>query len=272
MQTKLTFIGAGNMATSIIGGLIQEGFAANNISASDPNKASLDTLSADFGINTTSDNLTACASADIIVLAVKPQILRSVAASLKGHLPKGCLVVSIAAGITSGQLQQWLGETQAIVRCMPNTPALVKQGASGLYANQQVSEAQKAQVTELLSSIGISRWVEQESLIDVVTAASGSGPAYFFLLMEAMINSSIEQGLDPETAKSLVLQTALGAATLATSSDCDVDELRKRVTSPKGTTESAINSFQANGFSHTVDQAMRAAQARSVAMSEELNN
>ena len=228
----------------------------------------------DFGINTESNNNDACQNADVIVLAVKPQILQAVAKDLYDMLQQRQnppLIISIAAGITSQHLGQWLGQTLAIVRCMPNTPALIQQGASGLFANSHTSATQKQLTETLLKAVGVVSWVDNEDLIDSVTAVSGSGPAYFFLMMEAMIEAGIKQGLSQQTATTLTLQTALGAAKLAQSSDVNVDELRRRVTSPGGTTEQAILSFEQDGLRNTVDKAMQACADRSVAMAKEFS-
>ena len=269
-KAKLTFIGAGNMASSILGGLIAKGYPAANISASDPYQQSLDKLAAAHGINITQDNAVAVADADVIVLAVKPQVLKSVCEALQPHLKHRPLIISIAAGIDITSLDKWLGNQLAIVRCMPNTPALVQTGASGLYANGQTSAEQKANADEILKSVGIVQWLDSESLIDPVTAVSGSGPAYYFLMMEAMIDAGIAQGLSRTAATELTLQTALGAAKLAQSSDVDVAELRRRVTSPNGTTEQAILSFEASDLRGTVSRAMQACTDRSIEMAKEL--
>ncbi len=269
MTANITFIGAGNMANSIIGGLVAEGYEPKAITASDPNEATLAALSEKFGILTEADNTQACLHAEVLVLAVKPQVLKSVALALKAAIKPHTLIISIAAGINSSSLEQWFGGSAAIVRCMPNTPALVGQGATGLYANEQVSPAQKQQAESLLNAIGISIWLDSEDLIDSVTAVSGSGPAYFFLFMEAMIEAGIKQGLSAEQAQQLTLQTAAGAATLAQQSDVGVAELRRRVTSPGGTTEQAILSFKQAGFNQAVDDAMVACAKHSKAMALE---
>lgn len=268
---KITFIGAGNMASSIIGGLIAKGSDPKSITASDPNEDNLKRLSAQYGINTQSDNNLACQAADTLVLAVKPQILKAVCTALSAHLPSGALVISIAAGITCTSLQEWLGDEVAVVRCMPNTPALVGQGASGLFANSHVSDTQKQAAETLMNAVGNSIWLESEALIDSVTAVSGSGPAYFFLFMEAMIEAGVKQGLSLEQAQQLTLQTAAGAATLAQQSDVDVAELRRRVTSPGGTTAEAVQAFEAAGLRSIVDKAMAACADRSKAMAKELS-
>jgi len=270
----ITFIGAGNMASSIIGGLIEQGYDSKAITACDPNPSTLEHLSEQFTIQTSTDNRSACISADVIVLAVKPQVLGTVTQDLQatlGHRESLPLIISIAAGINSAQIQQWLGRPMAVVRCMPNTPALVQQGASGLYANEQTSTEQKAIAQALLQAVGYSTWLDKEELIDAVTAVSGSGPAYFFLMMEAMIEAGVRQGLSKESATQLTLQTAQGAATLAQSSDVTVDELRRRVTSPGGTTEQAILSFEKEGFRGIVDNAMTACADRSKAMASDFH-
>lgn len=274
MTIALTFIGGGNMANSIIGGLIEQGYFASSITACDPNQDSLLSLSEKFAIQTSSDNLSACANADVIVLAVKPQILKNVCIDLRPaltnrHTP--ALIISIAAGINSQQVQQWLDQAIAIVRCMPNTPALVQQGASGLYANQQTTVEQKLIAEQLLQAVGYVTWLDNEDLIDAVTAVSGSGPAYFFLLMEAMIEAGIKQGLSKESATQLTLQTALGAATLAKSSDIPVDELRRRVTSPGGTTEQAVLHYEQAGLREMVEGAMKDCAERSKTMAAEFS-
>ena len=270
-MAHITFIGAGNMATSIIGGLISQGHNAKDITASDPNKDALNTLHTQFGIATTTDNLSACGRADVVLLAVKPQVLKAVAQSLAGALNHKPLVISIAAGITHAQLQQWLGGDAVVVRCMPNTPSLVQQGAAGLYGGSDISPQQRQLAEQLLSAVSTTTWLEAEPLIDAVTAVSGSGPAYFFLLMEAMIESGIKQGLSAEQARELTLQTAMGAATLAQQSDISVAELRRRVTSPGGTTEQALATFEKAGLRDIVDQAMSACAERSKNMATEFN-
>ncbi len=271
---SLTFIGAGNMASSIIGGLVKQGYPADRITACDPNTDNLDKLNNDFAITTSTDNQQASRHADIIILSIKPQILKAVVEDLKdtiGNRDTRPLIISIAAGISGQHIQQWLACEIAIVRCMPNTPSLVQQGASGLYANSNTSAQQKQHAEQLLQTVGYTTWVADESLIDAVTAVSGSGPAYFFLLMEAMIEAGIQQGLDHNSAAKLTLQTALGAATLACNSDVAVDELRRRVTSPGGTTERALQHFEKAGLKSIVADAMKACAERSEEMSETLS-
>ncbi|MBM7062365.1 pyrroline-5-carboxylate reductase [Pseudomonas sp. UL073] len=268
-STRIAFIGAGNMAASLIGGLRAQGVAADAIRASEPYAEQRAKVAAEHGIEVFADNAEAIQGADVIVLAVKPQVMKAVCQALAPSLSGNQLIVSIAAGITCASLEQWLG-VQPLVRCMPNTPALLRQGVSGLYANAQVSAAQRTQAEQLLSAVGLALWLEQEQLIDAVTAVSGSGPAYFFLLIEAMTAAGEQLGLPRATAAQLTLQTALGAARMAVESDVDAAELRRRVTSPAGTTEAAIKTFQAGGFEKLVQQALDAAANRSAELAEQL--
>lgn len=265
-MSNICFIGGGNMATSLIGGLVAQGHPADSISVSDPNESQRSELEQQFSIKTFSDCAQAMEDADIVVLAVKPQIMKAVASDVAVAIEKSAkqpLFVSIAAGINLFSLQTWLGQEQAIVRCMPNTPSLIQLGASGLFANEQTSIVQKNLAETVLKAAGIVQWVQSEAEIDAVTAVSGSGPAYYFLLMEAMIDAGIELGLSRETASELTIQTAIGAAHMAKESDVDVAELRKRVTSPGGTTEQAINTFEKANLREVVKSALAAAHRRS---------
>ncbi len=266
---RIAFVGAGNMATSLIGGLIARAVPAARISASEPFAEQRERVAREHGIAVFEDNAAAVAGADIVVLAVKPQVMKEVCLALAPALPADALVVSIAAGIPCASLERWLG-AKAIVRCMPNTPALLREGASGLYANARTSVAQRAQAEALLEAVGLALWLDEEAQIDAVTAVSGSGPAYFFLLMEAMTAAGERLGLSAESASLLARQTALGAARMALASDVDPAELRRRVTSPKGTTEAAIKTFQAGGFEALVEQALQAAAHRSAELAEQL--
>ncbi|MFO1389473.1 pyrroline-5-carboxylate reductase [Cellvibrio sp.] len=265
---KIAFIGAGNMAKAIIGGLLAEGFKRINIVASGPRQETLDRVAAEYGINVTTDNQAAASTADVVVLAVKPQMLKEVCQGLADSLAHKPLIISLAAGITTESIASWLGGDQAIVRCMPNTPSQLRVGASGLFANAHVSAAQKSTANTILGAVGIVQWVDDEALINPVTAVSGSGPAYFFLVMEAMIDAGVELGLSRESATELTLQTALGAAILAKQSAEDVAVLRRRVTSPKGTTEQAINSFENDQIRAMFSRAMTACSNRAVELSE----
>lgn len=268
-KTRIAFIGAGNMAASLIGGLRAQGVDAAQIRASDPGAETRARVHAEHGIQLFEDNAQAIDGADVIVIAVKPQAMKAVCEALKPSLKPAQLVVSIAAGITCASLRNWLGE-QPLVRCMPNTPALLRQGVSGLYATEQVTQAQRSEAEHLLSAVGVALWVDSEQQLDAVTAVSGSGPAYFFLLIEAMTAAGEQLGLPRDIASRLTLQTALGAAHMAVASDVDASELRRRVTSPNGTTEAAIKSFQADGFEALVAKALSAAAHRSAEMAEQL--
>jgi pyrroline-5-carboxylate reductase len=266
-DTTIGFIGAGNMATALIEGLLAQGLQAGQLWASDADASKLPAFAAK-GVQTTSDNMAVITACDVVVLAVKPQIMGQVLAGLKPALgAKACLLVSIAAGIRIDTLVQGTQPNQAVVRCMPNTPALVLAGATGLFANAAVSAEQKQLAGALMDAVGTSCWLDNEDQLDAVTALSGSGPAYFFLLMEAMQHAGVELGLSPEVARKLCLQTAFGAAKLALNSDVDVAELRRRVTSPGGTTEAAIKQFEAEELRAIVARALGKAAARSKELS-----
>ena len=267
----IAFIGGGNMAASIIGGLVASGVNPSQLWASDPSQDSLNKLQSLADIHTTSDNLAAIAQADIVVMAVKPQIMATVAKDIAEAVQASRpLIISIAAGVTSDSLNTWLGGNLAIVRCMPNTPALVQCGATALFANTAVADDQKQQAQHILDAVGISLWVDEEAELDAVTALSGSGPAYFFMVMEAMQAAGHELGLSPEVAEKLTLQTALGAAKMAVSSDVDAAELRRRVTSPNGTTERAIGIFEQGGLRDLFQKALQGAKTRSEELAKEL--
>jgi len=268
-KTRIAFIGAGNMAASLIGGLRAKGLDASQIRASDPGTETRAKVAAEHGIEVFADNADAIRDADVVVLAVKPQAMKAVCEAIRPSLKPNQLVVSIAAGITCASMNNWLG-AQPIVRCMPNTPALLRQGVSGLYATAEVNADQRQQAQELLSAVGIALWLNEEQQLDAVTAVSGSGPAYFFLMIEAMTAAGVKLGLPADIAAQLTLQTALGAAHMAVASDVDAAELRRRVTSPAGTTEAAIKSFQAGGFEALVETALGAAAHRSAEMAEQL--
>ena len=275
-MATIGFIGGGNMAASLIGGLINAGYKAADMIVIDPSDAVRDTLSTKFNIDVKTE-INAVDNCEIIVLAVKPQILKTVCQQLASIQTRFSLIVSIAAGVRSTDINRWLSQEQttteqAIVRCMPNTPALLQCGASGLFANDSVSDKQKQQAENILQAVGLVVWVDKEEQIDAVTAVSGSGPAYFFLLMEAMKHAGEELGLSTHVAQQLVLQTALGAARMATESDLTPAELRTNVTSKGGTTEQAILSFQSANFSEIVFNALEAANNRSISLADELGS
>lgn len=266
-QSTIAFIGAGNMAGSLINGLISDGYDAKRIRAADPNNAALAVLARRTGVRTTVDNAEA-ADADVVVLAVKPQTLQGVAREIAPVVQRRRpLVISIAAGIREDALQGWLGGGVALVRTMPNTPAMIGAGATVLHAGPEVTEAQRDSAESILRSVGLTRWVEDEGLLDAVTALSGSGPAYFFLVMEAMEQAAVDLGLPTETARLLTLQTALGAARMAIESEEEPATLRRRVTSPGGTTERAVAVFEDGGLRELFGRALTAARDRSVELS-----
>jgi len=259
----VAFIGGGNMARSLIGGLVARGRPADAIRVAEPVAALRDALQQDFGVACAEHAAVAAEGANVWVLAVKPQVMREVCAALvplaQAHRP---LVVSIAAGITTEQLDRWLGGGLPVVRAMPNTPALLGAGITGLFANARTDDAQRADADALLEAVGPTVWIDDEAKMDAVTAVSGSGPAYVFLLAEAMQAAGIAQGLSPEAARALVQQTLLGAATMLVQQGEPADVLRKRVTSPGGTTQAAIETFEAGGFRELVDRAIHAATER----------
>jgi pyrroline-5-carboxylate reductase len=272
MKTKkIGFIGGGNMAHSLISGLIASGHSAQQIWVADADEEKLSSLASSMHVNTSATNDALIAAVDVVVLAVKPQVIAAVIQASKASFDKaGILLVSIAAGINQQSLSKWVGADKAIVRCMPNTPALVQTGATGLHANKNVNEEQHDLAENIMRSVGIAVWVENESELDAVTAVSGSGPAYFFLLMEVMEKSALELGLSQHTAQLLIEQTALGAARIALESNESPGTLRNRVTSPGGTTEQAIKTFEQGGFTELVKQALQAANDRSISLSKEL--
>lgn len=271
MQSHIAFIGAGNMAGALIGGLLADGVSPDRLTATDPSREKCEALRAAAGIRTLQDNRAAAADADILVLAVKPQVLKDVALELAEQVRRARpLVISIAAGVRSGSLQAWLGGDAPVVRTMPNTPAMIQAGASVLYATAAVSETQREQAESLMRAVGLTQWVEDEDLMDAVTALSGSGPAYYFLVMEAMEDAAKRLGLPPETARLLTLQTALGAARMALESSEPPSTLRARVTSPGGTTERAVAVLEDGGIRDLFQRALKAARDRSVELSDDL--
>ena len=271
-KTVIGFIGAGNMAYALIKGLLNNGFDANQINISDPNEELLLNRESELKVTTYSDNTSLLSNSDIIFFAVKPQVLSSVCLELKGVVKSKHLFVSIVAGIRSSDINRWLGGNFALIRTMPNTPALFQSGVTGLFANEVVDNGQKSLVESILSSVGECFWVNEEKLIDAITAISGSGPAYFFLLMESMKQAGMALGLDEETANSLSIQTAYGASLMANKTGKDSRTLRTEVTSPNGTTQSAIESFQDQNFEGIVANATRAAYDRARELSNELGD
>lgn len=272
VNQHIAFIGGGNMARSLIGGLIANGLPATNIHVAEPIAALRTQLAADFGVHTYEDSVDLFDTADCVILAVKPQVLKSVIEVHAQRLKqRSILLISIAAGISQQSLSTWTHPQQAIVRTMPNTPALLQLGATGLHANDYVNAEQKALAEQILNAVGITLWVNDESLLDSITAISGSGPAYFFAFIEAMQDAAQTLGLNAEAAQQLIIQTALGAAQMAKNSDESPSTLRERVTSKGGTTAAALASFEQSGLNDMVNKACTAARDRSIELSKELS-
>jgi pyrroline-5-carboxylate reductase len=270
-KDTIAFIGGGNMASSLVAGLIADGHDPGNLLVSDPDKSKLDALVARFGVRIGHDNGEAIGDADLAILCVKPQVASQVCRDLASAMGKRKpLVVSVMAGIREKDIQEWLGGGVPVVRAMPNTPAVIQSGAIVLHATAETSASQRNQAETILRAGGLTLWVEREEQMDAVTALSGSGPAYFFLLMEILEQAGIGLGLDPEHARLLTIQTALGAARMAMESSDSPRELRERVTSPGGTTEHALNVLDSGGIHGLVTRAVSAAHERSKELSRML--
>ncbi|MFC5513929.1 pyrroline-5-carboxylate reductase [Massilia jejuensis] len=267
---KIAFIGGGNMATALIAGMAKDAGAGVQVHVVDRDPQALARLAAQYGARTAGAIDAAVADAGVIVLAVKPQQMREVALELAPHLDGGPLVLSIAAGIRGADLSRWLGGYGAIVRAMPNTPALIGMGMTGLVALKGVSAAQRAAADGVLRAVGQTVWLDDEALIDPVTAVSGSGPAYVFYFLEAMQAAALEMGLSAQQGRELALATFAGATQLAAQSDEPLEVLRRRVTSTGGTTHAAIASMEAAGVKAAIVEAMKAAAARGRALGDEL--
>lgn len=268
---RIGFVGGGNMARSLIGGLLKSGADANRLLVSDPDPERRRGLADAFGVEVTADNAYIASGADAVVLAVKPQVMQSALQSMAPPIAeRRPLLVSIAAGVRIASIAAWSSSEVPIVRVMPNTPALVGSGISALFANALASDADKDAAESILRAVGTTVWVAAETDLDAVTAVSGSGPAYFFYLMEALEAAAVRQGLDSTTARLLTLETALGAAKLALESDESPAHLRRRVTSPGGTTECALGVMEAAGMGRTMAAAVEAAAVRSAELADVL--
>lgn len=265
---KITFIGGGNMATALIAGLAGKLTAAENIQVIDINADALKKLQQQFGVRTASAIDATIADSSVVILSVKPQQMKDVVARLAPHI-KSQLVLSIAAGIRAVDLSRWLNGHNAIVRTMPNTPALIGKGVTGMVATAGVSEEQRAAADAILRAVGETVWLDDEKLIDPVTAVSGSGPAYVFYFIEAMQQAAQEMGLTAEQGNALAIATFVGAAQLAAQSPDPVSLLRERVTSKGGTTYAALTSMEESGVKEAIIKAMKAAAARGQALGEE---
>lgn len=263
-QAMIGFIGAGNMGRSLAGGLLKSGWDRQKLVLADLSPEQRQVVGNLLGLTVYADNNEVADRADVLVLATKPQQMRAVCKGLAPAVQRRKpLIVSIAAGIRINNIEDWLGGNLPIVRVMPNTPALVNSGASGLFANPRASDRQRELAESILRTVGVTIWLSSEDQLDAVTGVSGSGPAYFFLAMEALEQAAVEQGLDAATARLLAVETAFGAAKMALESGTDPAELRRNVTSPGGTTERAITEFQDGGFERLFKQAVAAATARS---------
>jgi pyrroline-5-carboxylate reductase len=267
-KLKIAFIGGGNMAAALIGGLAGKLTDGSNIHVVDPNSVALQKLQSQFGVNVAQATDEAVAKCDVIVLAVKPQQMKEVVALLRPHMSKQ-LVLSIAAGIRAQDLSRWLGGHDAIVRTMPNTPALIGKGITGMVATAGVSPQQREAADAILRAVGETVWLDDEALIDPVTAVSGSGPAYVFYFIEAMQQAAVEMGLTAEQGNKLAIATFIGAAQLAADSTEPVSVLRDRVTSKGGTTYAALTSMEASGVKDAIIKAMKAAAARGKELGEQ---
>ena len=269
LNCNITFIGGGNMAQALIGGLLSRGLPATRITVSDPFE-NIRQLLQEKDVHVTDDNIAAIKNADIVVFAVKPQVLGGVLKPLKGLL-EDKLLISIVAGAEIKTISD-LTSSERVVRVMPNTPALVQTGAHGMFAKPEVSAKDRELATQVLAATGLTLWVTSEAQIDAVTAVSGSGPAYFFYMMESMIRAGKNMGLDEKVATALTLQTALGAAQMAITSSNAPSELRKNVTSPNGTTQAALEVFDRAQISQNIQTALAAAQKRSQELAQELSD
>ena len=269
---KISFIGGGNMAQALISGLMSCGVKPNLITVSDPSSEAREQLAAK-GLNTvdpTADAKAAVIDADIVVLAVKPQVMKAVVSSFADALDNQ-LVISVAAGLSTELLSDMLGGYGNIVRAMPNTPAMIQMGATGLYGTDDISTEQKQLASAVMEASGLVMWVDNEAHMHAVTAVSGSAPAYMFYIIESMVDGAVALGLDKEQASALAMQTMLGAAKMAMGSEDALSELRRKVTSPNGTTQAAIESMQANEIGRQIGEAMQACYDRSQALSEEMS-
>ncbi len=279
INKKIGFIGAGNMAYSLVGGLTATGVSGANIWVSDPSVDKMTQMADNFGVNVCQSNNALVQSVDIVILAVKPQQLAQVCKDISEDVQQiSPLIVSIAAGVLSKDIEIWLNskasanKALALVRCMPNTPSLVQSGATALYANKHVSDEQKTLAESILRAAGLTLWLDNESDMDAVTALSGSGPAYFFLVIDAMEKAGVQLGLDEETAHLLAIQTAFGASKMALESDDSPETLRKKVTSPGGTTEKAIGILQEGQLETLFAKALEGARDRSIELAKILGN
>lgn len=265
---QIRFIGAGNMATSLISGLLNKGLNTAQIKATNPNYNQREYIRKQFNIQVFDDNNEHFGWPDVVVMAVKPQVMKTAITEIRDNIHHTQpLVISVAAGITTAQMQDWLQQPSAVIRTMPNTPAAIGQGAIGMFANGQVTSEQRSLCEQIMDAVGTSVWVTEETDMDIVTALSGSGPAYFFMFIQALQNAAEELGLSAENARLLTQQTAVGATLLAERSDRPISELIEQVTSPQGTTYAALSQFNQLQIDDIVKQAVTAAWQRSAELS-----
>lgn len=273
MKSKtISFIGAGNLAQALIGGLLSSGVAPSAVIAANPSTAKCDAL-AEHGVRVTSDNIIAAAESDVVILSVKPQALPSVCDEIRETIQANSpLVVSVAAGVELKTLQRWLGASTRLVRAMPNTTCMVRAGATGLFAASDIAEVDRDQVESIFHSVGMALWVEQESQLDIITALSGSGPAYLFYFLESLQTCAMTLGLPEALAKAFTAQMSYGASRMALELDQSLPALRAAITSPNGTTQAALSELEAGGLPDLIDRAMRAAAERAHALRQEMDS
>lgn len=268
-NSRIAVIGCGNMGRSLIGGLIAEGRPAAGLHAADPEAASRERVRTLYGIPVFTDNGAAIRGTSVVILAVKPQSMKAVVrAATPMLLEQRPLILSIAAGIRLRDIRRWLGTDLPVVRAMPNTPALIRAGATALCANEQVTSEQHALAEGIMAAVGRVLWVKDETLLDIVTALSGSGPAYFLMVMEALEKAAVELGLPAEQARALTLETALGTARMALAGSAEPVELRRQVTSPGGTTEAALQVLERADLTRIFRDAVRAASRRAAELAQ----
>jgi pyrroline-5-carboxylate reductase len=269
-EPVIAFIGCGNMGRALIGGLIAAGRSTASLRGADPDGAQRERARAEYGIRVDESAAAAIDGADVVVLAVKPQSMKSTVAAASAELRRARpLIISIAAGIRIEDLVRWIGAPLPVVRTMPNTPALIRAGAGALFAGPDVDDAQRRTAEDILGAVGSTVWVESEPLLDVVTALSGSGPAYFFLLMESLEEAAVKLGLPPGQARQLTVDTAAGASRMAREGAFEPALLRRQVTSPGGTTERALEVLSRGGFANLLFEALRAAAERAAELSRQ---
>lgn len=267
---KIAFIGAGNMTQSIVGGMVKSGYPADHIYISNPSPGKLEKVKSELGVHTSQDNAEVAKAADVVVLAVKPQLMADVCGALKDAVPEIAdkLIVTIAAGIRMPKYRTYLGDGIRMIRVMPNTPSLVGKGMSGLVADDHADEADKTYITEAFDGVGATLWVANENELDILGAVAGSGPAYFFEFMASLQKAAVNLGFDRDKARQMVQQTALGAAEMAIDSKLELEELRKQVTSKGGSTAKGVEQYQAHDIDAISDKAIKAAVKRNQEMAE----